>query len=56
MPEIFDMGDYNYFVWGSIGVFMLVLVADAIFLQIRQREVKRSIHALIRRKKNDSNP
>jgi len=51
MPEIFDMGDYNFFVWGSIAVFVLVLLADAVSLRMRQRQVKRSIRALLRRKK-----
>ena len=51
MPEVFDMGEYNFFVWGSIAVFIVVLLADSIALQMRQRSVKRSIRALIRRKK-----
>ncbi|WP_395376509.1 heme exporter protein CcmD [Marinicella sp. W31] len=51
MPDFFDMGEYNFFVWGSIAVFVIVLLADGIFLQMQQRRVKRSIRALIRRKK-----
>ncbi len=45
MMELFDMGKYDFFVWTSVGVFTLALMADFISLKAKSKQVKRMIHA-----------
>jgi len=40
MKEFFAMGGYAWYVWGSYGVTLLVLVAEILLLRKRARETK----------------
>jgi heme exporter protein D len=40
MSEFFAMGGYAWYVWGSYGVTLLVLVAEILLLRKRARETK----------------
>ncbi|MCX7554514.1 heme exporter protein CcmD [Marinicella sp. S1101] len=50
MMELFDMGKYDFFVWGSIGVFVVALVLDLSTAKSSQKQVIKQIKAKIRRK------
>ncbi len=52
MMELFDMGKYDFYVWSSVGVFVLALVADFISIKSKQKHLKRQIKARIRRKQS----
>ncbi len=52
MMELFDMGKYDFYVWSSIGVFVLALVIDFISIKSKQKHLKRQIKAKIRRKQS----
>lgn len=43
MMEWFDMGKYDFFVWGSIFVFMFALLVDFISVKISKKHIKRLI-------------
>ena len=45
MMEIFDMGKYDFYVWTSMGVFIIALLADFVSLKAKSKQVKRLIHA-----------
>jgi len=45
MMELFDMGKYNFYVWGSIGIFVLALVVDFIGASSKHRKIKKQIKA-----------
>ncbi len=45
MIEIFDMGKYDFFVWGSIGVFVVALLVDFIGASNNHRKIKKQIKA-----------
>jgi heme exporter protein D len=40
MTDFFAMGGYAWYVWGSYGVTVLVLVAEIVALRRRAREAK----------------
>ena len=40
MSEFFSMGGYAWYVWGSYGVTLLVLLLEIILLRNRARETK----------------
>jgi heme exporter protein D len=40
MSEFFAMGGYAWYVWGSYGVTLLVLLLEIILLRNRAREAK----------------
>ncbi len=50
MMELFDMGKYDFFVWGSIGVFIVALVVDFISANNRHKNIKKQINAHLKRK------
>lgn len=50
MMELFDMGKYDFFVWGSIGIFIAALVVDFISTNNRHKNIKKKIKAQVRRK------
>ncbi|VAW45901.1 hypothetical protein MNBD_GAMMA02-1858 [hydrothermal vent metagenome] len=43
--EIFDMGKYDLFVWGSIGIFVVALLVDFIGASNNHRKIKKQIKA-----------
>ncbi|MGJ8664416.1 MAG: heme exporter protein CcmD [Marinicella sp.] len=45
MMELFDMGKYDFYVWTSIGIFVVALVADFISLKSKSKQIKRQIHS-----------
>ena len=45
MMELFDMGKYNFYVWTSIGIFVVALLVDYIGLKNKSKQVKRLIHS-----------
>ena len=50
MMELFDMGKYDFFVWGSIGIFVVALLVDFISARSKHKNIKKQIKAQIRRK------
>jgi heme exporter protein D len=40
MSDFFSMGGYGWYVWGSYGVTLLVLLAELLALRKRAREAK----------------
>ena len=52
MSNFLNMGGYAFYVWSSIGVFFVAMLIDFISLNMKQKTVKRSIRALLRRKKH----
>ncbi|MCB1583033.1 MAG: heme exporter protein CcmD [Xanthomonadales bacterium] len=55
MIEIFDMGKYDFYVWGSIGVFFFALLADYISVKAKSNHIKRLIKTKSRKTRNRSN-
>jgi len=51
MMELFDMGKYDFYVWSSIGVFLLALFADFINIRSKHKHLKQQIQAKNRRRK-----
>ncbi len=51
MMELFDMGKYDFYVWGSIGVFVVALLLDLVTANSSQKQVVKQIKAKLRRKK-----
>lgn len=49
MMELFDMGKYDFFVWGSISVFLLALLVDFISAKIQSKNIKKRIKTQIRK-------
>ncbi len=45
MMDIFDMGKYDFYVWTSMAVFLLAILADFISLKNKQKHLKRLIKA-----------
>ena len=50
MMELFDMGKYDFYVWGSIGVFVIALLLDLVTAKGSQKQVVKQIKAKLRRK------
>lgn len=51
MMELFDMGKYDFYVWGSIGVFVVSILLDLITAKKSKNQVFKQIKAKLRRKK-----
>ena len=51
MNEFLNMGGYAFYVWSSIGFFLIAMVIDFISLSLKEKSVKRNIFSLMRRKK-----
>ena len=45
MMELFDMGKYNFFVWTSIGLFLVALLADYFSASKQLKKIKKQIKA-----------
>jgi heme exporter protein D len=43
LAEFFAMGGYGFYVWGSYGLFVLVLLWDGLLPSVRARRLLRSI-------------
>ncbi|MFC3195901.1 heme exporter protein CcmD [Marinicella sediminis] len=52
MMEWFDMGKYDFYVWTSIGVFAVAMLADYVSVRNRAKHIKRQIKAKNRRKQS----
>ncbi len=52
MMELFDMGKYDFYVWGSIGVFILAILIDFISINSKQKQLKRLIQAKAKKAQN----
>lgn len=50
MMALFDMGKYDFYVWTSIGIFAIALLADYVSIQSKSKQLKKQIKAKIRRK------
>ena len=50
MNEFLHMGGYAFYVWASIGLFIVAMIIDFIGLNIKERSVKRTIKSFIKRK------
>lgn len=51
MSEILHMDGYAFYVWGSIGCFLVVLIIDAISLKTKKTHILRKINSMLKRKK-----
>ena len=45
MMELFDMGKYNFFVWTSIGLFIIALLVDYFSASKQLKKTKKQIKA-----------
>ncbi len=54
MMELFDMGKYNFYVWGSVAVFFIAMLADYISVSRKHKQIKRLIKAKGKRQRNQS--
>jgi heme exporter protein CcmD len=52
MMELFDMGKYDFYVWTSMAVFAVAMVADFISVKSKAKHVKRHIKVKNRRKQS----
>lgn len=50
MNEFFNMGGYAFYVWMSIGLFLLAMLIDFFSLNVKEKKVKRTIRSFLRRK------
>ena len=48
VSEIFDMGGYALYVWGSFGMTALLMVAEPFLVRARRKAVLQRISRLIR--------
>lgn len=51
MNEFFYMGGYAFYVWSSMGLFIVAMLIDYIGLGMKEKTVKRNIKSWMRRKK-----
>lgn len=49
MIELFDMGKYDFYVWSSIGIFIMALLFDIISTRSQNKTVKRNIKSQFQR-------
>jgi heme exporter protein CcmD len=52
MMELFDMGKYDFYVWTSIAVFVVAMVADFISVKSKASQIKKQIKAKNRRQRS----
>jgi heme exporter protein CcmD len=52
MNEFLNMGGYAFYVWSSIGVFVVAMLIDFIGLRMKEKTVKRNIKSFIKRRNN----
>jgi len=50
MNEFFNMGGYAFYVWTSIGLFIVAMLIDFISLNRKEKTIKRRIQSFLRRK------
>ena len=50
MNEFLNMGGYAFYVWSSIGLFVVAMLVDFISLNIKEKTIKRNIKSMIKRK------
>lgn len=51
MVEWFDMGGYEFFVWGSMLCFFVGMAVDALSLRSKKKQAERLVISRFRRKK-----
>jgi heme exporter protein D len=51
MNDFFNMGGYAFYVWTSIGLFVVAMLIDFISLYLKEKTVIRSIKSFWRRKR-----
>ncbi len=54
MMELFDMGKYDFYVWGSVAVFFVALIVDYLSVSSKHKQIKRLIKAKGKRQRNQS--
>lgn len=52
MKEFLNMSGYAFYVWTSLGVFLIAITIDILQLRHKEKTVKRTIKAFLKRKKN----
>lgn len=52
MLELFDMGKYNFFVWSSIALFIMMIAVDLGSVWQQRKQITRRIKARHRRKQS----
>ena len=52
MKEFFAMGGYAFYVWTSVGLFLLALLIDIVSLNSKEKNKKKNIRSYFRRKLN----
>jgi heme exporter protein CcmD len=50
MNEFLNMGGYAFYVWSSIGFFIIAMIIDFVSLNFKERSIKRTIKSFIKRK------
>jgi len=50
MSDFLNMGGYAFYVWTSMGVFIGAMLIDFFSLGMKEKNVKRNIKSLIKRK------
>ncbi|MCF6318394.1 MAG: heme exporter protein CcmD [Proteobacteria bacterium] len=51
MNEFFYMGGYAFYVWNSVGLFIVAMLIDYIGLSMKEKTVKRNIKSWMKRKR-----
>jgi|GEM_PF-891631 len=49
MVEMLDMGKYDFYVWGSVGIFIVAVLIDFISASQQHNNIKKQIKAQIKR-------
>ncbi len=49
MSELFHMGGYEFYVWGSMACFFVVMAYDFIGLQLKKKHAERQVKAIHRK-------
>ena len=52
MSELFHMGGYGFYVWGSMACFFVIMGYDFIGLQMKKKQAERQVKAMHRKAKS----
>lgn len=55
MAEFFAMGGYAFYVWGSFGVTLVVMVAEIIMVRHQHRTLRQRLGRMMRMNAGDNN-
>ncbi|WP_154223191.1 heme exporter protein CcmD [Marinicella rhabdoformis] len=52
MSELFHMGGYEFYVWGSMACFFVIMAYDFLGLQLKKKQAERQVKAMHKKAKN----